>query len=326
MSIWCGDVFIKTAIELGLKDIKENPWLIEDIFSDFIENPLLNQKYGMKEVDKAKSFIANNKIHIFMAHRIDSEEFPCVTIAVGNSDEDKSLATLGDLDIDSQEYTSEQIGKPIPWIVKPFDIVGYDQSNGEVILPKLNEFKYINEGMILVNANNGDGYIINSKKGTNKIYIDEGVELDGTRFGISPKYTTYMAKRERIISQESYSIGCHVHGDTSNLLFLFPIVKYALLRYRESLLEAQNFQLSGIKCSDIIKNNSFETDNVFSRFITLYGQVEESWVKTPYGHIEAMDLYDPIEQVTGINIISNEETIDFTEESENDLWKTVRKT
>ena len=39
--------------------------------SDFIENPYLAQKYGMKEIQRAKEFFFNNKIHILMHHRID---------------------------------------------------------------------------------------------------------------------------------------------------------------------------------------------------------------------------------------------------------------
>ena len=324
MSIFSGDVIIKLAVELGLEDLKNNTWVVEDIFSDFIENPLLSQKYGMKEIQNAKDFILNNKINVFMAHRLDKEEFPCVTIAMGSSNEDKTLSTLGDQDIDVEEYDPEDIGKPIPWIISPFEIVNYDSSTGIVTIPKSDSFKYINEGMILVDVETGNAWVIKGKKTGNKILIDIDADLgDAQRFGIAPKYRGYRAKRERIISQESYSIGCHVHGDPSNLLFLFAFVKYALLRYREGLLEYNNFQLSSLNCSEMVKNGSFQAENVFSRFITLTGQVEESWIKTPFRKIEAIDMYDSETETTGIKIISQEMDVN-SEEALNDLWVTIK--
>lgn len=323
MSLFPGDVIIKTAIELGLEDLRKNEWIVEDIFSEFIENPLLAQKYGMKEIEAAKEFIRNNKIHIFMAHRLDKEEFPCVTIALGESNEDKSLSTLGDQSIDIEEYDPSEIGKPIPWIIKPFEPISYDEDTGTMVIPKNDSFKYVSAGMLLVNSENGNAWTIKGKKAGNKILLAEGTEIDGNKFAIAPKYSGYRARRERIISQENYSIGCHVSGTPANLLFLFAFVKYSLLRYREGLLEHNNFQLSNIACTDMIKNQHFQTDNIYSRFIQLSGQAEESWIKTPYRKIEAVDLYDSQNQITGIKILSNEDTDEDSEEAENDLWITI---
>lgn len=322
--IFPGDVIIKTAIELGLEDLRNNIWILDDIFSDFIDNPLLAQKYGQKEIQNAKDFILNNKIHVVMAHRLDKEEFPSVTIAMGSSNEDKTLATLGDLDVEVVEYDPEYIGKPISWVVQPFNIVSYDSITGLVTIPKLDSFKYINEGMLLVDTETGNAWPIKSKKSDNIIEIAQDSDFgDAQKFAIAPKYRGYKARRERIISQENYSIGCHIHGDPSNLLFLFSFVKYSLLRYREGLLEHNNFQLSNLNCSEMVKNNSFQAENVFSRFITLSGQAEESWIKTPYRAIEAIDFYENDNQTTGIKIIS-EDINPNSEETLNDLWITKK--
>jgi hypothetical protein len=321
MSIFAGDAIIKAAVELGLDDLRKNPWLVEDIFSDFIENPILAQKYGMKEIQNAKDFLMNNKIHIFMSHRLDKEEFPAITIALGDSSEDKSLATLGDQSADIEDMDAEDIGRPIQYIVKPFEIVNYNQAAGVITIPSDPNFKYINEGMLLVESSTGNAWVIRGKKSGNRVIIDAGTELDGDKFGIAPKYQLYRARRERIISQETYNIGCHVHGDPSTLLFLFGFVKYCLLRYREGLLEANNFQLSNLSCTDLIKNSAFQAENVYSRFITLSGQTEESWIKTPYRIIEAVGIQEG--DATGITILSNKDTDSDSDESENDLWDTM---
>jgi hypothetical protein len=191
-------------------------------------------------------------------------------------------------------------------------------------LPSSDNFQYISEGMILVDLDTGSGYIVRSKKSGNKITITAGTELTGDRYAIAPKYQFYRARAERIISQETYNIGCHAHGDPSTLLFLYAIVKYSLLRYREGLLEYNNFQLSTITSSEMVENQSFGSDNVYSRYITLTGQVEESWLKTPFRVIESVDAKDE-EGNSGIKISANEVTIQDSEEAENDLWTTVKE-
>jgi hypothetical protein len=72
----------------------------------------------------------------------------------------------------------------------------------------------------------------------------------------------------------------------------------------------------------MIKNSAFGTENVYSRFIQLSGQVEESWIKTPFRYIEAVDIYDSENEVTGINVLSNEDTNSDSDEALNDLWVT----
>ena len=295
--IFQGDIVIAESIQLALDDMRKNPWIIEDCFSSLIENPLLRKKYGLKEVQRAKEFILNDKIPVFMKYRLDKEEFPCITISIGPSDEDDSLATLGDSSIMVEDYDPDEIGKTIRYIIPPFQVVSYDKTTGIVEVPEdIDDYKYISKGMAAVDPNTGAGFIIQGKAGDNGFHITPDSDLSAGKIGIVPQYQLYRARRERIISQEQYHIGCNVSGDPSTLMFLFSVVKYGLLRYREALLEHENFQLSSISCTDMIKNTSFDTENVFSRFITLKGQVEESWVKTPERFIESTDLSEVIDE------------------------------
>ena len=176
--------------------------------------------------------------------------------------------------------------------------------------------------MVAIDPDTGVGFKI-TDVGLDSFKIAAGSDLDVSKLAIIPQYQLYRARRERIISQETYNIGCHAHGDPSTLLFLFYLTKYALLRYREGLLEYNNFQLSNLSCTDMIKNDAFNADNVFSRFIILSGQVEEDWVKTPYRVIEAIELLDTSIDSAGIKICSNEDTVEGTEEAQNDVWVTI---
>lgn len=327
IGIFQGDLVIKTAIELAIEDMRKNPWIIEDIFRTLVENPLLAQKYGMKEVARAKEFILNNNIAIYMRHRLDKMEYPCITISIGNSTEDKSLATLGDQSVAFEEYDANEIGKPIKYLVKPFSPVSYDQTTGVLEIPgSIQEYRYIDKGMLLVDPATGGAYIINGKTGVHGLQIAAGSVLPSGQLAIIPQYHIYKARRERAISQEQYTIGCHTHGDPSTLIFLFSLVKYSLYRYREGLLEHNNFQLSNLSCTDMIKNDQMAEENVYSRWITLSGQVEESWVKSPKRFIEAVDLNDPdrddsVVFEAGIKVLSQEAPESIQEED--GPWVTI---
>jgi hypothetical protein len=324
MGLFVGDAIIKQAIELAIEDLRKNPWVIEDIFSSFMENPYLKNKYGAKEVSRAKEFILNNKINYYLKLRQDNMNFPCVTISLASSSEDKSLATLADLSTCVEELDPCDIDKPIPYVVKPTTFISYEQETGKVYLSKdTPNLDCVGVGMLLIDPKTGAGFQINSV-GENYIQITAGTEIEFNEIAVVPQYPFYKARRERIISQETYNIGLHVHGDPAQLTFIYGLVKYALLRYREGLFEYNNFQLSNISSSDMIKNEAFEGDNIYSRFITLSGQAEEYWIKSPQRIIETVRIRDENElNASGIKIVSNEKTISTSEEANNGLWVTI---
>lgn len=323
MSIFPGDVRIKAAIEDGLDDIRKNDWLFQDIFSDFIEDPLLAKKYGQKEIDNAKQFIKNNEIPVIMGLRMDKEHVPCITIQVSPNQEADDLATLGDHSTEIMEYSPEQIGKPIKFIIPSFKIESYEKSTG-IVTTKGVDLKYLNAQMVAVNPKNGNGYIVLEKLDENSFRIEPNLKMSCKELAIIPNYRIYRARRERATFRESYNIGCHAHGDPSTLIFLHSTIMYILLRYREGLLESKNFELSSISSSDMMKNQAFQSiqENVFTRFITLKGQAEYSWVKTPTRVIEAVDLKDG-EGIydSGIKIISKEKIVD----EDDPLWVTINE-
>jgi len=324
IGIFQGDLIIKTAIELSLSDMRQKPWLIHDTFRSLQENPILKQKYGLKEINRAQEFILNNEIPVYMRHRLDKMEYPCITISMGPSNEDKELATLGDTSPCVEEYTPAEIGKPLAYIIPPFQYESYDSNQGLVKVPdSIEEVKYISKNMVLVDPETGNGFIIDSITGNNEIKISPGSTLPNGKVGVVPAIPLWKARRERAISQEQYNIGCHVDGDPSYLIFLYGVVKYALYRYREGLLESNNFQLSRLSSTDLIRNENLDIENGYSRWITLSGQVEESWVKAPKRYIEAMDLAcssDP-DAPEGIKIISSKRQKGVDEQ--NTVWTTI---
>jgi hypothetical protein len=175
--------------------------------------------------------------------------------------------------------------------------------------------------MILVNTGTGEGYLIQGVE-EGAIEIESGLEISASQFGVVPQYQFYIARVEHSFFDETYIIGCHAHGDPQNLLYLWSIVKYSILRYRESLLEFNGFAESSISSSGPDFDESWTTEGgekAWARFMTLNGQTENSWIKAPHRVIESVVLRKNTSAgyIGGISILSNTDPVivDKTEQS-----------
>jgi hypothetical protein len=322
--IFQGDIIIKTAIELGIEDMRKNPWLIDHMLTDLVNISYLTDKYGQKQVDACKEWFLNNQIDVYMRGRDDKDRLPCVTIQMGPSSEKDEMKTMADQSTESTILLPNTIGKPIPFVIKPFVPTGYDADSGEVSVDPSIDLSGVAEGMILVNPANGTGYTILDVT-ENGVTIEPGMDIEATQFGIVPKFQYYEARIEHAFFAETYNVGCHAHGDPQNLIFLWSIVKYSILRYRESLLEANGFAESSVNSAPPDFDEAFTTpggEKAWSRFIAVSGQTENSWIKSPKRFIEVAALKKKVGKgyIGGISIISNTDPV--TIDKKTNTWYT----
>lgn len=325
--IFQGDVIIAELLRQGIDDLRKNPWLIDDVFSSFLTEPALKDKYGQKEIDRAKEWFMNNKIDVNLRFRMDKDEYPCVSIALGGSSEIDDMKSTGDLSADVETLIPSQIGKPIPYIVKPFTPDSYDEASNSIVVPSSVSLRLVRQGMVLVDTANGSGYVIEDVKDDTIVFVPGDEPLSGNKFAVIPKYQFYRVRREHSFFQESYQIGCHVAGDPAALLWLHSIVVYLMLRYRESMLEGRQFAQSSISSTDLLSDGSLGSpgvENIYSRYINLTGQVEHSWLKAPMRVIEAIEITKETDKGlrSGIKILSNLDSPDYLD-TEDDPWTTI---
>jgi hypothetical protein len=312
MSILQSDLLIRVAITSFLDEIRANTWLIQDALSDLITDPLLNEVYGQKEINNAIEWFQNNKIHVSMKLRRDTHSFPCVTIALGSSSENDSEATLADQSTESEFLSQEDIEKPIPYIIPPFPA---EYVSGVLIPPPTTDLSNIQAGMLIVDPKTGKAYSISGLSGAG-IMIEGSPVLTASEYGVIPHYRYWKARRERARFRETYSIGCHVAGESAPILWLHTMVLYGLLRYRETLLERRGFDNSSVSSSDMIRNDAFQMpEDVTSRFITVTGTAENTWLKSPKRTIEKVKEIPVLE--------SNLTTSPIVNSDKTDPWTTV---
>ena len=323
--IFQGDIIIKTAIDLVIEDMRKNSWLIDHMLEDLAISPYLAEKYGQKQIDACKEWIANNQIDVYMRLRDDKDRTPFVSITMGSSNEKSDMKTEGDLSPYTKALYPNKIGRPIPYVVKPFVPTDYNEITGELSVPDDVDLSKVGANMILVNPANGSGYVIKGIASTG-LFIEPNQVVNATEMGIVPQFQFYEARIERSFFEETYNIECHAHGDPQTLMWLWSIVLTGLLRYRQSLLEANGFAESVIQSGPPGLNESMSTEGgekVYSRQIILTGQVQNTWIKAPHRVIETIGIkkVDCDNYVGGIRILSNLNSPSFIDPSQQ-LWTT----
>lgn len=321
MSLFLGDIRLKTCIELGLADITKNPWILDDILGDTLGNPYLRERYG-SQIDSCKQWLANNRINIFMSARDDKVEFPCVTIEIGTSSEKADMKHMGDLSTESTVLYPNNINKPIPYVLKPVS-GSYDSNTGAFTFSTAVNLNNVSPGMILVDPTTGNGYVIQSITMANQVNLLTNLSISTTSYGIIPKYQFYETKIGHTFMQEPYNIGCHAMDQQSSL-WLHSIVTYSLLRYRQALLEKDGYAESLISSGKMYPNPDFSDAGqvIWTRDIEITGQVENRWYMQPHRFIENIALGNGNSFQGGVKIISN--ITDTFEDLSTVNWSTLQ--
>lgn len=298
MSLFLGDIRIKTMLEVGLEDISKNDWLLNDVLGDTLGNQYLRERYGT-QIASCKQWLANNRIYIFMSERDDKMEFPCITIEMGTSNEKSDMKHMADLSTQSAILYPNDINKPIPFVLKSTQ-GSYNAGTGVFTFASDVDLSAVAPGMILVNPGTGNGFAIQSVTMANQVNLMPNMSIPAGHYGIIPKFQQYEAKIGHTFMQETYKITCHAL-DQQTSLWLHSIAVYSLLRYRQVLLEKDGFAESMISSSKMYPNPDHSDGGqvIWSRDINLTGQVENRWYVQPHRFIE--DIAFP----GGIKIESN---------------------
>ncbi len=294
MSIFQGDVIIRNTIIEGLKQLRDQPFLIEDIFQQFACDPTLIQEYGFEEIQRAKDFLLTSEIEVVMRHRNDNVTHPYISIALMDSRETESRAFLSDTGPITQDFDPKDVDMPIDFVVGPFSPATYDQATGVITLPEGFTTLNVVKGQAIADPVSGKGVVIKEVKDDKTIVIEPNTSFAFNQLAVIPQFFFYKSRRGLAYFRERYQIGCHVHGEPYQLLYLHSAIVLILMRNKEDLLERRGFEISTFSSSDIVSAENFEgAENAYSRYITLEGDVELSWPLKVDRVVEGTVLRDP---------------------------------
>jgi hypothetical protein len=88
-------IALQKVLQVGIREIKDNPEILEDIFN-YMHEPDLTDDYGETYVSKIKEWFLTTKVPVLHAWTFNVDRIPCVSIHLANESEDESKAAVGD--------------------------------------------------------------------------------------------------------------------------------------------------------------------------------------------------------------------------------------
>jgi hypothetical protein len=278
-----GDLIVRHAILQAFKEFRANDWLLDYICAGIAQDTLTKDLYGQKEIALLKSWFKKTEIPVICYARLGDPEAPSVTINLVSSSEDKN--TLADLHLSTQEDVPDG---PWPDLTPVFTPL-FNPTTGLVTLPTSLAVE-IYPGMVIMDTQ-GQSHEILTVSTPRTFTIETGKAIDFSRATIRSGSPSTLQTLESATFNEQYLIGCHAAGEPQQLIFLHSIVVFALLWGREALLEARGFDNTHFSSSDFTKNQPFDVENVWSRYITLSGVVRNTWPKRRFQKITGVNTY-----------------------------------
>ncbi len=274
IGVFQSDIIIRTAIIAALKDIRENPWLLDYVFRSLADDTISNSVYGEKEIAQAKKWFLATEVPVFMSTRLDEVKLPCISINLMEAAEAEETHS------DQNYITHEDSDSDYPVLIGPFSPDSYDVVTGIMIISNKDLVGTdLSVGMVVVDAD-GVKFPITDVLDTNTIVLTPGVDGDFSKTLIKSLTSSLTITLESMQFRETFQIGCHVQGESFFLTYLHSILVFCLAgRYKQALLEARGFERSTISSSQFLKNDQLGVENAYSRFINITGYSRMVWPK-----------------------------------------------
>jgi hypothetical protein len=95
VGIFQGDIIVKSAVEIGLKELKANPDLIDDVLASLPQDDLTSDRYGSKTITQCKKWFADTEVETLLGLKFRYMEKPAI-VAIELGDENENETTIGD--------------------------------------------------------------------------------------------------------------------------------------------------------------------------------------------------------------------------------------
>lgn len=298
------DLLWFTAIEVALADMRKNRFLMDDAYSNLLCDPYLSKNYGQKEIDNFKAFL-DRKIYIFTEHRPpDTAKFPAYVIQIGGGTEDNAKDALGDSyqqDIVNPATLGGVFDTPTV-LVKATTPIEYDNLTGavtfgdDVDLTKSNIF----EGQFVYDEVNKKAYEIQLVIDSSNLTLEQGINPAPNLTGmtIRPTRNAVGHTRRSIWAYETHTVTC-MATDTTEVLYLYTVLIYMLLRYKKTLWDARNFAISSMTYGPIYRATAPDDPNLlYARDIQIKGRVEHSVIESTSQLLEGVNMELKIADMT----------------------------
>lgn len=286
MAIKLPDLIIESVIRDGLENIKARPEILDDVFGDLLR-PFASRKYGVEALDKIKELLTgNNPETIAVVHSFYNvnANLPCYSINMTTDGEDQRLARLDDFDGDKIEALSPAEVASLVRVL-PFDFT-YEATSGFVQVADSVNLSAAFPRFLFVDADENTHEIIAISEAPNGFFIQKGLTLPVGQ-GYIKSFLDFKQTEIRGVEQNvQLLIGVHTREELLTK-YLYALLKYILLSRKTDTILRGMYSIS-ITGSDFSRDQRYEGNHVFTRFLTVSGKVNDSW------RADHVDLIDSV--------------------------------
>ena len=266
------DLLLKTALEVGIHELRRRPDLIDYCFAWLPKDQLTAATFGENELTQARRWFLATEIPVVAGYLLDRAKLPCVSVTMLRDSEAQN--TLADSHYDTHEYRGGW-----PDLSCPFVPVAYSPATGVMRLPKeVVSALFVVAGQVLVDRL-GRTAEIRERLSRDQIRVDADIQLEVSGLVIRGRKPAKLVTLRSAYFEESFLVGAHVMDDQSRTIWLYTIVKFALLRGRRALLEGRGFDCTSISGSDLKQIQYLDTNSQpgFARYLTVSGKALNVW-------------------------------------------------
>ena len=306
------DLIIESIFRDGFENLRRNPAIIDDIFSQLVSlPPSLAWKYGEKEINKIKELVSKKEVSIIQAFPVNNTPMPAISIQLLEDPEEIPLAVMNDSGFDLETpMTPQQLAAQIS--ASNVELLSYDPNSGILLLGDTADLSKVHPNQTLTDAGGNQFQIlggINNIPGQRQVIIPKGQEVDlagPATIASSINYNQFEIRTNS--EQETLLIGIH-SKEPLITKYLYTLIKY-FIESRKADLINRGFMLPTYKGADFNANKDFEADQIFTRYITITGKIYNTWNSDQVIPIDWIDV-----QVTVPRAEASNEDLGLTDQT-----------
>lgn len=285
--IYPGDFVLRTAIKQFLADMRSRPEELDFLWSWFAQDSLTSSDdaYGETQIAQAKEWFLKTNIDVHHNVRIPDgmRDQAFITLAIGKDDE--SFNTLGDSHWDRAEAAAHR-----PFYTSPFAPLGFSTTTGVLRLPQSVVDQVPMVPGVAVVSRDGRTFPIVEVLDDDSVRIENnGRVVDLKEARLRAPEVSYSRELGGAVFRQSYTIGVHSYSEPIHGLYLYAIVAYGLLKYRQKYLEARGLQGSQINIGPFDVDAGLGEGLGFSRIFQVQGLVHAVWAQDPTPNVLAVN-------------------------------------
>lgn len=272
------DLLIESIIRDGIQNVRTTPSIIDDVFTQLTRS-YNSAKYGTAEIAKIKTLINTKEFPVvYSYHDVEAHNF-CFSIMVGNDDEDKHLAHIGDYNGTETDDITDSIELAALVKVDHIQPTAYDPLSGKVSVLDSVDLSQTYRGLIYVDDLDTEHEIvggIDNIPGEKAFFVTKMDEVSIAGEGKIKSSLNYSVSEIRGVTDDvKLVIGVHAK-DALTVKWLYVLLKYFLVSRKFDIISRGLINLT-FNGSDFNRNQEYLGDRVFVRFLTISGKIEDSW-------------------------------------------------